>query len=280
MSTSNANNTPEQTSRLLTIPAELRNSIYEYVLADVQDNVFIDLEGGPNKIHKVSGKNRSVPNDDNTSRLDLLLTCKQINTEATGIAFSKMSMSIDTVFPEPSDLVDRCEATVTEGHERMNAILTNLIIVFMCANLAHVQAMHFPRTEVLTHLVSFNCPFQDVQHSTATCTDKCASLSYFQGMVHELFHNVKCITIDVEDGELEQLYRSLNKGASWLSVTMQPCEVREVLGVFSNLEEIVVRRDCGEQISKVIDGKIYAAESGMPMLGSVDWMNNIPRRRI
>lgn len=262
-----------------TLPAELRNSIYEYVLADVQDNVCIDLEGGPNKIHKVSGKNRSVPNADNTSRLDLLLTCKQINTEATGIAFSKMSMSIDTIFPKPSDLIDRCEATLTEGHERLNAILTNLIIVFMSANLEHVQAMQFPRTEVLHHLVSFNTPFLDVQHSTASCTAKCASLSYFQGIVHELFHNIKRITIDVEDRKLTQLYKHLNKGASWLSVTMQPCEAKEVLSVFSNLEEIVVRRSCGEQVSKVIDGKIYAAESGMPMLGSDDWLNNIPRRR-
>lgn len=279
MSTSHANNTPQQSSRLLTLPAELRNPIYEHVFADVQDNVCIDLEGGLNKIHKVSGKNRSVPIDDNTSRLSLLLTCKQINTEATGIAFSKMSMSIDTVFPKPSDLIDRCEDTLAEGHERLNTILTNLITVFMGANLAHVQAMHFPRTEVLLHLVSFNTPFLDVQHTTASCTAKCASLSYFQGLVHELFHNVKRITIDVDDGKLTQLYRHLNKGASWLSVTMQPCEVREVLGVFSNLEEIVVRRDCGEQISKVIDGKIYAAESGMPMLGSNDWLCNIRRRR-
>ncbi|GAB7326743.1 hypothetical protein MBLNU13_g10691t1 [Cladosporium sp. NU13] len=279
MSTSHANNTVQQPSRLLTLPGEIRNSIYELVLAEVQDSICIDLEGGHNKIHKVSGKNRSVPSDDNTSRLSLLLTCKQVNTEATGIAFSKMSMSMDTVFPKPSDLLTRCDATLTEGSERLNAIMANFLKVFTCANLACIQAMHFPRTEVLLHLVSFNSPFIDVQHSNASCTAKCASLSYFQGLVHELFHNVKRIIINVEDRQLDQLYRHLTKGASWLSVTMQPGEAKEVLGVFSNLEEIVVRRSCGEQVSKVIDGKIYAAESGMEMLGSDDWLRNIPRRR-
>ena len=77
---------------------------------------------------------------------------------------------------------------------------------------------------------------------------------------------------------MELLYGSLAKGASWLSITMQPYEVRDVLGVFSNLEEIVVRRKCGEQVSKVIDGKLYAAESGMEMLGHKDWLYNVSKR--
>ena len=278
MSTSQANDTAQQSSPLLRLPGEIRNSIYEFVFADVQDNVCIDLEGGLNKSHKVSGKNRSVPNDDNTSRLSLLLACKQINTEASGIAFSKMSMSIDTVFVKPSDFLTRCNAALTEGSERMNAILSNFLIVFSAANLACVPAMEFPRTEVLLHLASFNSPYMDVQRSTASCTAKCASRSYFQGLVHELFHKVKRITIDAKDGELDRLYRLLNEGAPWLSVTMQPCEAKEILTAFSSLEEIVVRRDCGEQICKVIDGKIYAAESGVEMLGSYDWLYNINRR--
>ena len=278
-STSHTNNTPQQTSRLLNLPAEIRNSIYEFVLADVQDNVCIDLEGGDNKIYKVNGKNRSAPNGDKTSRLSLLLTCRQINTEASGIAYSKMSMSLDTVFPNPRDFPTRGTAALTVGGERMSLIMANFVKVFIGPNLACIPDMVFPRTEVLLHLLTFNSPTMDDQRHTDFCTAKCASLSYWQGLVHSIFHNVKRITVDGEDRKLGSLYKDLTKGASWLSITMEPYEVRCVLQVFSNLEEIVVRRNCGEQVSKVIGGKVYAAESGMEMLGTDDWLYDIKKRQ-
>jgi hypothetical protein len=116
------------------------------------------------------------------------------------------------------------------------------------------------------------------QHPTA-CTANCASLAQHQGLVHILFHNVKRIVLDGEDGCFRTLYEALTKGASWASVTVQRYDVESILSVFSNLEEIVVRRgEAGEQVSKVIDGKIYAAESGMEMLGMDDWLPNIKKR--
>lgn len=282
MSTSNATNTtqgPPQ-SRLLSLPAELRNSIYDYVFADVQDNVCLDLEGGYNMVHKVVDKKpRSVHNEDNTSRLSLLLTCRQINTEASGIAYSKMSMSLDTVFPNPCDFRTRAQEALLEGGSRLSMIMATITSTFLGTNLAAIPVMGFPSTEVLVHLLTFNSPTMDSQTSTAFCTAKCLSLSWYHGLIHNLFHTVKRIVLDGEDQEMDRLYLALTEGASWLSVTMEPYEASDVLKVFSNLEEIVVRRECGEQVTKVVDGKFYAAESGMEMLGMADWLPNISKRR-
>ena len=278
--TSLTSNTAGQgSSRLLTLPSELRNSIYEYVLADVQDNVRIDLEGGDNKVHKVKAKEPgTVSKEESPSRLGLLLTCRQINDEASGIAYSKMSMSLDTVFPTPEDFNTPGNEAFKEGGKRLSTIVDNFTKTFLGQNLACIPHMQFPSTEVLLHLTTFNSPAMDFQRSTDFCTAKCASLSRWQGVVHNLFHKVRRITIDGEDRSMERLYGSLTKGASWLSITMQPHEVRDVLGVFPNLEEIVVRRECGEQVSKVIDGNFYAAESGMEMRGLEDWLYNISVR--
>lgn len=283
MSTSHTSPTAQQASRLLSLPAELRNSIYEYALADVQDNVCLDLEGGVNMIHRVVDKKpRSVPTEDRTSRLSLLLTCRQINTEASGIAFSKMRMSLDTVFPKPSDFHTRGDEALMEGSSRLSMIMASVTSSFQGTNLAAIPVMEFPSAQVLSHLTTFNSPGMDLQRANnfqGVCTAKCSSRSEYQGLIHHVFHNVKRIVIDGEDSEIGNLYSELTKGASWLSVLMQPYEARDVLGIFSNLEEIVVRRDCGEQVSKAIGDKFYAAESGMEMRGMDDWLPNIKVRR-
>ena len=280
MSTSRSTNTADQSScRLLSLPSELRNSIYEYVLAEVQDNVCIDLEGGANKLHKVTPKRpqREIK-DENTSHLNLLLTCRQINTEASGIAYSKMSMSLDTAFAAPEDFHTRSTEAFAEGGERLSSIMHSFTKTFLGQNIAVVPVMKFPSVGTLLNLTIFNSPLLDKQCSTTNCTVKCTWLSQWQGLVHNVFHNVTSLDIDGEDGCMGQLYRSLTSGASWLSITMQPHEVQDVLSIFSNLEEIVVRRECGEQVNKVVGGKIYAAESGMEMLGIQDWLYNIKVR--
>jgi hypothetical protein len=273
MSTSHASNTAPGSSRLLTLPAELRNSIYEYVFADVQDNVCIDLERADNKkeTRKVRGKKpKSTSNPDETSRLGLLLTCRKINTEASGIAFSKMSMSIDNVFPVTQYTDIRGKVSLDDRGERLASILGKVTKTFLGGNLGAIPTMVFPSTEILFELVKCNNHTMDIQRPTDFCTAKCALYSHYQGVVHNLFHNVRRIVVGGEEA-FGGYYEYLSKGASWLSITMEPRDLKGVLNVFSNLEEIVVRRECGEQVSKVIDGKVYAAESGMPMRGIDDW---------
>jgi len=272
MSTSHATNTAQGSSRLLTLPAELRNSIYEYVFADVQGNVCIDLErADKKKTRKVSSKKpKSTPNPDETSRLSLLLTCRKINTEASGIAFSKMSMSIDNVFPVTQYTDIRGKVSLADGGERLAMILGKVTKTFLGGNLGAVPAMVFPSTEIVFELVKCNNHMMDIQRPTDFCTANCALYSHYQGVVHTLFHNVRRIVVGGEEF-FGGYYEYLSEGASWLSITMEPRDLKGVLNVFSNLEEIVVRRECGEQVSKVVDGKVYAAESGMPMRGIDDW---------
>ena len=268
MSTSPATNTAQGSSRLLALPSEIRNSIYEYVLADVEGNICIELEGGDNKCYKVIGKkSKSVPSKDKASRLGLLLTCKTINTEASAMAYSKMFMSLDHVFDLGT--IDLFE----QGVHRLSDILHNFTRVFPRHLISQIAVMEFTTTRVLLDLVEFNTPSIDRQRNAGIeCTAKCASLSWFHGLLHTLFHKVKRIVVESRREPL--LYGRLTEGASWLSVTMEPHELGRLLNVFSNLEEIVVRRKCGEQVSKVIDGKVYAAESGMEMLGTKDWLHN------
>lgn len=281
MSTPHTPTTVQQASPLLSLPPELRNKIYDYVLADVQDNVCIDLEGKDNIVHKVvAKKTRSVPTEDKTSRLSLFLTCRQINTEASLIAFSKMSMSLDTVFPNPADFDEDGVEVIRESGLRLGMIMVGVVNSFSDAKLAAISVMEFPNTRILVHLLTFDSPVLEIDPLTdSPCTAKCASLAQHQeGMIHHMLHNVKRIILNQENERFNDHYKALTKGASWLSVTMQHYQVEAVLSIFSNLEEIVVRREgCGEQVSKVIDGKIYAAESGLEMLGMDDWMPNLMR---
>jgi hypothetical protein len=176
MSTSHTSYAAQPASRLLGLPAELRNKIYDFALSVVQDNVCIDLERGDKKIRKVRGgkKPRFIPNHDNNSRLSLLLTCRQINTEASGIAFSKMSMSIANVFA-PSQYSDyRGSIGLKDGGERLSMILGQLTKTFLGSNLGAVPTMVFPSTHILFDLAELNSHVTDVQRSTEFCTDKCA----------------------------------------------------------------------------------------------------------
>lgn len=107
------------------------------------------------------------------------------------------------------------------------------------------------------------------------CTYKCHEFASHSGAFHTAFHNIRQITVDLHItgmGSEDTTYRSLKTGASWFSFVMQPYLVPCLLGVFPNLEEIVVRRKSGkQQLSVVRDGKVFAAESGMPLGGQDDW---------
>lgn len=235
------------------------------MLADVEGHVCIDLEGGDNKVHKVSGKkSKSVSNKEKVSRLDLLLTCKTINAETSAMAYSKMTMSLGKKF----------YLNTADNHEQrrhqLTSILDDVTKVFPRHLILQIPVMEFSRTRVLFAFIGHDL-WTDVQRNS-DCTAKCALHSWYQGQIHALFHKVKCIIVYGSEERMGGLYSDLTEGASWLSVTMQPQDVGRILNVFSNLEEIVVRLKRGEQVNKVIDGKVYAAESGMEMRGIVDWM--------
>lgn len=252
------------------LPSELRNVIYEHVLADAE-HMRIDLESGPNKKHKVQviGAEDAPKNNDSVSPLNILLACKQINNEATGIAYSKMSLSLLSVWPDFERVLKHEPRGSTQ---RFDNILKTLTTIFRATTLSHVTSMDFPDADALitVQLHTSMAPGNTMQPSES-CTHKCDLLSRHKGLVHCSFHKIRRLTLFVNH-HTEKGYRSLKQGASWLSPLMDHAELASVLGVFSNLEEVVVHRECGIQVSDVIDGKIFVKGSGVPYGGFEDWL--------
>ena len=256
------------------LPSELRNVIYKYVPADAED-MRIRLESGPNKKHEVQvvGAETVPKNNEVVSPLNILLACKQMNNEATSIAYSKMSLSLLTVWPDiDSMLKENGLDIVHRTAQRLHSILKTLTTDFRETTLSHVTSMEFPDADILVTIpLSTFSALRDEDQPGEIWTRMCALLGKHKGRVHCPFQNIRRLTMFVSQ-RAEVGFRTLRQGASWLSPLMDDYELATLLRAFSNLEEVVVRRQCGIQTSDVIDGKIFVRGSGVPFGGFKDWM--------
>lgn len=250
------------------LPAELRNTIYEYVLTEVQDNMCIDLENGLNQ--KYRPRVRQQKRD--ASPLSMLLTCRKINREASPMAYSKMSMSLDAIHPDRDAVLSHWDIEAyLKNRRRLKSILATFANTFRADIRSYVTTMRLPNLLVLYEIVRCNCTALSSREFSKRCSAKCDLTGSHRGLVHNVFHHIRRII--VEDLSVNGYYRNLVEGASWLSIFMTvPAQVEEVFRTFSNLEEIVVRRGHAEQVSHVVDGKIYASGSGMLLGGTADWL--------
>lgn len=240
------------------LPSELRNAIYEDVLEDMEDNnLCVHLGGGPNE--------KSAP--EGPSPLSMLLTCKQISNEATQMAFSKVSLSLTDLWPP---IVGNRNDVYAEYRARLESVIWTLGNELRPTTLAQITSMEFPNSRSLLELPTSVTEHFSRSRPSESCTPKCDQLSHHRGPIHRAFHNIRRITISVDNYQ-EYSYRMLREGASWVSPLMLEPMAESVFDVFSNLEEIVVRRKCGVQTSVVVDGKIFAKDSGLPMRGMEDW---------
>lgn len=262
---------------LFRLPPELRNVVYEYVLADVHNNVCIDLGAGLNKVYRVEDrKSKPASEDKHASRLSMLLACRQINHEASGVAYSKMGMSFETVSVDPKAFEPHQGVNAyIKASERLKIMLQNFAETFDASKSSLLTSVVFHDSQLMSRLAGFNNCMMGDTLLTKKCTSRCESFSLFQGLFHETFHHVRFITVHVTKDKMETLYKALTKGAPWLSVTLEPFHVDELLAAFPSLQQIIVRRACGEQVCDVIDGGIFAAESRMPLRGMDEWQHNI-----
>jgi hypothetical protein len=263
---------------------ELRNLIYEYVLADVQDNICIKLECGNDQAHKSRiTKSRSVSRDDNASQLSMLLACKQINSEASGIAYSKMSISMSSI----SALAEGRGGHKAEGLAqiipRVKSVFENFTETFDPANSSLIKTLVLRDSgdlDCMTDLEAFLSRFYSslrVSSPTGSCTVRCNSFFRHRVLLHTTFHHIQRVIIQ-EDESIERTmyaYSKLTDGASWLSVSLYPSQVDSVLHILPSVQQIVVCRNSSEQVSEVVGGKIFAVESGMPLGGFADWLDNL-----
>lgn len=241
------------------LPLEIRNTIYEYTLADVEDEVSIRIDGGTNANHSElrlrALKRRVLPEDDEADigpKLTLLLACKQINSEATSIAYSKMSMSL-------TKMMDYSPGTWRVRHDEASSFMANLRRVFGDDKLKFVKKLILKDDSWLSMLACFDC-YLGVPTSPSS-----------RGPIGSVLHHVDTIVLHSDREIRGYNYMVLPEGRSWVSVCLRPVHNKEVLTTFSSLRQIVVKKhEGGEQTSLVQDGIIYAAESGMETGAMID----------
>lgn len=234
--------------------------IYEYALADIDEGICIKVDRGYKEPHRgrwaknkerrlkvIEGRVLQDDEDDvdEVSNLALLLTCKQINKEASPIAYSKMSMTI-TKLPSLSSIKRAWNATSEMCRRFSNG--------FSGDKLKYVKTLVLPDAVDILQLLC------------------CIAWRWFPDT--KVLSQADHIICQFSEDYLSYIFGSLTDGASWLSVVMDSDDGEDLVEKFPRLQFITARRDCGDQVSKVVDGEIFAAESGMRMRGMVDWINN------
>lgn len=257
---------------LFKLPPELRNAVYELVFADVEGNICIPIEGCPNANHKQHRskmeKSKVLPENDEEDKpkLSLLLTCKQVYNEASSIAYSKMSMSL---LDEDGIL----KGDTLRAGQHLASLMGGLQAVFGKQKLQLVRNLIIRERELLLTFTSFDSTFLFKQYPWDW--DK----QWGNGPLFDAFHHVRRLTICLDSGLLDcWMCDGLPKGESWLTPLVAPGVAAILLKAFPGLQEFAVRRYCGEQISKVIDGEIFAAESGLPHRPFADVMRELRER--
>lgn len=65
----------------------------------------------------------------------------------------------------------------------------------------------------------------------------------------------------------------LKHGASWLSINLRPYNVISLFYTFPKLEKIIfVGHGHGEHTNNIVGNQLFAANSGVAMLGQDDWL--------
>lgn len=247
------------------LPPELRNLIYEYAFSEVEDQVAIKLDGGYNAEHAIlrqkTTKRRVILEDeeDEPSQLALLLTCKQINAEASAIAFSKMRFLATrlTRIPYSSPVVSLL--FVEEW-------LADLQDTFGVNKLKLVKRLVLANETLLYNLPGLSrCKGNFVVDEYGfTAYPSCGATS----TALQTLSHIEEIILHMDDAPHAP---ELVAGASWVSLALQPRDEQWLLAIMPLLKKIVARGQAGEQTSVIMDGHIVAAESGMRLGGCGDW---------
>lgn len=228
--------------------------IYEEALSSIEDNISIRVLGGKNASKWHRGKQRLRRKLKPTpSMLALLLVCRKINSEASPIAYGKMSMLLEEIVPWTSEdyLLQVCE---------------KLVQVFGYENLHRIPHVRIEDQEALMDLplcdwiLTIRARLADGGDALGILRPSEARLQPAQ----DLFCNITRMTL-LEYRLDESEYRGFEEGASWLSTTVKPGHQQEIfLEVFRSLKEIVLQRagpTGGQQTSVVSKMGISAANT-------------------
>lgn len=228
----------------LDLPPELRNPIYDYVLAAQGDSVIIRLSDGTvERLVKDLRRRRSAPFKNESTRkpsLCLFKTCKQVRREAIAMIYSEALLLVE---PFPKMLSGR--NMLSEQAEAYTKALLGLPASTVPTEYLHmIRALEFADLPEFEHILSLKHDdvLRDVYHRPIW---NMAVSSVFSGITHIKITS----TYYTQD-----MYHYLNQGTSWLSWSLVlPSPVLRLLQLFPGLRTIEMVGPGGTQ-SCVIQG--------------------------
>lgn len=119
-----------------------------------------------------------------TSRLSILLVCKQINQEATGIAYSKTSFSLDR--PLAHKLSPNRPGRARTA-QKLNVKLQRVLEVFGTHKLSFVPHLRVSDELMLADLARLQAYLDVNRNDNSSCTIECRTRRTLGSPIHTFF---------------------------------------------------------------------------------------------
>ncbi|KAM0718792.1 hypothetical protein Q7P37_005863 [Cladosporium fusiforme] len=265
------------------LSGELRNEIYHLAFLEVNYSIKIEgksvaslieqepVEDHTNDLTTITKSTKET--DKPQSPLALLATCKQISAEASGIAYSKMSLSLEKLpsfGPGPSNSLEKAQ--------HVRSLLEKFTKVFPMEKIEHVR-----------HLILHDGPLLDqlIDHDTFMRVDEYLknrrlrldlAVQLSGGPLRDAFKFVTKITVVVENDQRRRSCDRLDGRAPWLSLFVHESRLLVLLETFASLKTVVVRRSECQQTVKIV-GQLDRADEWLCWYWKTDgrrakWLRN------
>jgi len=248
----NAAHHPNTNSSLLSLPGELRNHIYSFVFGEIEDEVQLSLTR-PKRTFKDRVKRKLTPHGKRIPHLGLLMTCKQIRSEAFKYVHSIVPAELETKNGLSWVLKQLLSDNLRQELKRtLRYIGDDLLFV------THLRMKGADTLRVLAHKQKFNV--ETMRTSSNIIARRSAKLSDTLIEVGGHLPNVKVVTVfDTRFDDL-QPYKS-----DWYLalVLLTKAERRHASAVFPLLRDIRIEGTVvGTRYGLREDGKWYGWYGG------------------
>ena len=231
-------------SSFLDLPPELRNRIYDYVLENACTKVVISLLGGTNaRWHnqRRKAKWRQIGMDTLPSPLALLVTCKQVYSEAKLMVYHKLPFFVGKIPFIPRDLEtqDNKIAATMIYRQALFKQLTDGKIAIGLQNLQTIQRIEFSEAREFLHFLKHKRDTDEYFRATGPAN---------RDIIPKLFKGVKTVVVHTDAFNRKPGYELKfgSKKSHWDA--WPPGRLRDH---FHSLEEIVVLGPCWSDDFKI-----------------------------
>ncbi|KAK4545774.1 hypothetical protein LTR36_002728 [Oleoguttula mirabilis] len=235
---------------LLGLPGEIRNLIYTFVFANVEQDVILPIIRPKRKLADKLKRKLLVPRGKRVPHLALLMTCRQIRAEAFGYVHGTVHTELVTDYG-PEWLVKRLLSNSLR-QEMKRALRT------IGEALAFVEHLEVTNVAVFAELTGrHDARTEALRHSHDIVERRYAMLSDQYAEVRRHLPNLRCVTIseDLLDS-MSSCYRNTDW---WLALVLLYRTERERAAVaFPRLTEMRLQsKTIGKRFRKQADGEWY-----------------------